>query len=575
MLEKINKLPNIYTFLIIAAVGSVVFTTGLTNPFIGDDSSQIVESAPAHSISHIKLFFEGGTFYNGGGLAPLSGVYYRPLMTTAYALVYTIFGSHPLYFHLLQLMFHIGAVIFLFLFFRFMFKTAWALALALIFLVHPMNSQAVMALPAMQDTLYFFFGILALWLLVQFRSIRSLGFVALCLTLSLLSKETGALFVVLCGTYLGIFERKRLLPFVGIMTPIAVLYLILRTHAVGWLQSPGIAPIAHLSLGGRLLTTPSIILFYLTKFIFPDKLSTAYYWTHPTFSIQYTLVPLIIELLLVVGLIFLGRKIYREAKPAIFYTWVFFLVWVLLGMVVHLPFSTLDMTACETWSYFINAGLLGLIGMSILATKPRILRSVSPNTLLLVVAGLIVLLGFRTAMRGFDYRTISTMARRDISTTSSQYIAYNLLATQYLASGNNQAAKDYAQKSVDIFPTAVNYNTLGEADVRLKDYKAAYEALNAGLRYQGLYQLYLNLSLLTAFYGNVDTNEQFLMQVAQNYPNDVHPWLYLAILEYNQKDNVPLAKQAITKAHQIAPQSPIVDTAYQTIMNGQPLHVAY
>lgn len=572
MLEKINKLSNLQAISIIVLVGIAVFLTGLSNPFIGDDTSQIVNSVPVHSISHLKVFFEGGTFYNGDGTAPLTGVYYRPLMTTAYSIIYSLFGPHPVYFHVVQLMFHIGAVILLFLFFKYSFKTIWALALALVFLVHPMNSQAVMALPALQDTMYFFFGMLALWSLVTFRSFKSLGFVALCLTLSLLSKESGALFVVLSFTYLTIFDRKRLLPFSGLMVPIAVLYLILRTHAVGWFTSPAIAPVGNLDVVGRLLTTPSVILFYLTKFIFPYKLSTGYYWVHPTFSVQYTLIPLLIEIALVVGALYLGRKIFREAKPAVSYTWLFFLTWVVIGIAAHLPLTTLDMTACTTWSYFINAGLLGLLGVSLLATKPRWLMNLSSTAALSIVVVIILLLGIRTSLRGLDYRNAATMARHDIAATSDQYIAYNILAVNYLGQKDYQNARDYAQKSVDIYPTAVNYNTLGEAEVSQKDYKSAYESFNAGLKHQGMYELYMNLCLVTAFYGNIDANEQFLQQVAQNYPNDVHPWLYLAILEYTQKNNVPLAREAITKAHQIS-NGQIVNTAYETIMSGAPLHI--
>src|SRR6266550_635536 len=102
-LAKINKLTAWQAAIIIAVIGFAVFFTGLKNPFIGDDIDQIVDSIPVHSIANLPLFFEGSTFYMGQGLAPLGGVYYRPLMITVFSLIYTLFGPHPVFFHLFQL----------------------------------------------------------------------------------------------------------------------------------------------------------------------------------------------------------------------------------------------------------------------------------------------------------------------------------------------------------------------------------------------------------------------------------------------------------------------------------------
>src|SRR5580698_254946 len=117
MFYKLNKLTNWQVAIIMLVIGFAVYSTGLNSPFQGDDILQIVNSVPVHSISNIKLFFEGGTFYNGGGLAPLSGIYFRPLMTTIFSLLYTLFGPHQFYFHLLQLLLFIGGSFLIYLFF--------------------------------------------------------------------------------------------------------------------------------------------------------------------------------------------------------------------------------------------------------------------------------------------------------------------------------------------------------------------------------------------------------------------------------------------------------------------------
>lgn len=90
-------------FLLIAILGIAVFATGLHNHFSGDDLPQIVDNMAVHSIRNIPAFFQGSTMYNGPGQA-LIGAYYHPLMTTTFALVYSIWDSHPIAFHLLQLL---------------------------------------------------------------------------------------------------------------------------------------------------------------------------------------------------------------------------------------------------------------------------------------------------------------------------------------------------------------------------------------------------------------------------------------------------------------------------------------
>jgi hypothetical protein len=64
MLARLNRIKTWQAAIIIAVIGFAVFFTGLASPFQGDDLLQIVNNVPVHSIKNIKLFFEGGTFYN-------------------------------------------------------------------------------------------------------------------------------------------------------------------------------------------------------------------------------------------------------------------------------------------------------------------------------------------------------------------------------------------------------------------------------------------------------------------------------------------------------------------------------
>jgi hypothetical protein len=533
VLSRINKLKDWQAAIIFVVIGFGVFFTGLTSPFQGDDSGQIVTNLPVHSISNIKLFFKGGTFYGGSGFVQLIGSYYRPLMTTVYSIIYTIFGPRSFYFHLLQLLICIGSAALLYLVFRYSFKPGLAILLALIFLVHPIDSQVVYGIPEMQDALYFFFGILSFWLLLRFNSVISLWFVASCLFLSFLSKETSILFVVMALLYLLWWDRKRLGPFIVIMIIPSVVYLFLRHNAIGWLPASHNAPIDSLGLAHRLLTTPSIVLFYISKFLFPWELATSYYWIHPVYSFRYFLVPLFIDLSVIGLFIFFGFRIYHKAQKATYYTYLFFALWCSFGMVMLLQIIPLDMTVSETWFYFPMVGLLGMIG-TIFKTFPKHIRAEWILVAAIIFSGC---LGLRTAIRGLDWRSPYSLTEKDVIASGDDYRAYSILAIDLTNQNNFAAAKVYAERSVSIYPTFSNYANLGVVLTHLGDYSAAASAYHNGLKYGQSSLIYDNLGELTLLYGGYQANLNYLVNTLHLFPRDSPLWMYIAILQDKNNNN--------------------------------------
>jgi len=573
MLAKLNKITSWQAAIIIAIMGFSVFFVGLTNPFIGDDLTQIVSNPVVHSISNISRFFEGGTFYNGQGFGPqLYGAYFRPLMTTTYSLLYSLFGPRPLYFHLFQLLLYIGSAIILYLFFRYSFKPVLALTLSIIFLVHPLNSQVAFAIPAMQDALFFFFGILALYLLLRLKSIKSLILVSICLLISLLSKETGVLFIAICLIYLFLFEyRKRLYAFIGIVALPIALWLTLKIHAIGLLgANPHNAPIDSLSLSSRLLTAPSIVLSCITKFIFPWKLASAYYWTNPTFSLRHVLIPLLIDIAVLAIFVYFAFIIYRQdAKKTQFYTYIFFFGWLSLGMLTTLQIIPLDMTTCDSWFYFPMAGLLGMLGI-ILTNYKHHFRA---RWLILLAITWIVILSVTTIFRGFEWRSVISLAENNIAVSESDdYVAYDNTAINYYNQKDYTHAEIYAKKSIAIFPDSNSYYTLGHIYEMLGDYPDAVKAYTAGLKFNSSIQvqLYDRLGALTVVNGSNATNKQLLVGALNKLPGDANLWFYLAILEYHQ-DNISNAQYEIRQAYLYEPSDSTISKYYYKIMHGLPI----
>ena len=558
LLAKINKLEPWHVACIIAVIGVSVFFTGLTNPFQGDDTYQIVNNPPVHSLSHIVQFFESSTFYNGDHL---SGNYYRPLMTVVFSIIYTFFGLRTFPYHLVQLVLYLSSAFVLYLVFKHFLRPVTALLLVLIFVVHPLNSQIVYSIPTMQDALFFLFGILALWLLIRDSS-RYMWQAAACLLLAMLSKESGIVFTVLAATYLLLFDRHRLRAFIGVMLMPLLLYFALKIHAVGLNKLQRAAPIDNLNLVGRIFTMPSIIAFYLKKFIFPSKLATGYYWVYPHFSLRHVLLPLLLDLSVLGAIVYFGFRLRRTLAPRQFYAYVMFAAWAISGMALYLQIIRLDMTACETWFYFSMAGLLGMIGVTVQSVKLR-LRA---EWLAIPIVALICAYGLRSAYRGADYKSQYILAQRDIAASPGDYAALGNISQGLIDQHNYKEAVVYAKRSIAIYPVVSNYNNLGVALEQSGDYTGAAKAYLDALQYNNLNVIYENLGLILIMYSDPTTTSKFFQKAITIYPNDFRLRLYLAIFE-DAAGNKKAAKSDIQKA---AVHGDIPPYIYANIMNGQP-----
>jgi len=88
----LRRLQSWHIAIAFIVIGFIVFYPGLTGEFQKDESYQIVNNEPVHSLSNLSYFFQSSTFYNG---EKLTGVYYRPMMTTTFSLIYSFFDANP------------------------------------------------------------------------------------------------------------------------------------------------------------------------------------------------------------------------------------------------------------------------------------------------------------------------------------------------------------------------------------------------------------------------------------------------------------------------------------------------
>jgi len=570
MMSEQKPLTTGKSIVFIILIGFLVYSNGLLNAFVGDDLYQVVDNIFIRSLKNVPFFFTGSTFFNGASQS-FNGIYYKPILSTFFALIYFIAGPAPFVFHLAQLLVHMANSILLFLLFKQHFKNIQALVLSIVFLVHPINSEAVLYISDTQEVLFLFFGLLTLKILTSFHSKKAIFLSGVFVFLSLLSKESGILFIPVSVIYVFLFRKNQLFKWLAVVIPVIGAYFILRINAIGIIaNSTPVAPIEKLPLLTRLHHVPEIIAFYLKTFLFPINLSFSYHWTYPIITFEHFYLPLFVVVLFVSGIIYAFFWVKKQSLMRL-NLYAFFVFWFFIGILLHVQILPLDATVADRWFYFPIIGVLGALG--VLLEPFRI--NLSNKWVLMIIAALLIPFSVRTFLRSFDYRNSLTLISKDIQVSKNDYNLHNGMGDELIKTGNLSEAKEHAEISIKLNPGWNNYNLLGTVYLKLGDYENAKQMYLKALTYSDNYMTYQNLGSLTLLGGNKEDNLAFLKQTLEKFPLDSKLWLYMAIIEY-QDGNVVIAKNAVANSvrYNFA-KDPEVVSIYRIITNEQPLNIIF
>jgi len=183
-----NNKKCIYLIIVILIISSfIAFGRIVGNDFINfDDDRLITENV------NVKSGFNAESIKWALTNARLE--YWHPLTWLSIMLDWSLFGANASGHHLVSLLFHIGAVLFLFLFLNKATKQLWPSAfVAALFALHPLRVESVAWAAERKDVLSMFFGMATIYAYVYYVEThqKSKYFVCLFLfALSLMSKPT-------------------------------------------------------------------------------------------------------------------------------------------------------------------------------------------------------------------------------------------------------------------------------------------------------------------------------------------------------------------------------------------------
>jgi len=571
-------------FLILFVIGFIIYGNSFNNEFFWDDDDSIVNNTYITDWKYIDKYFTENLIAGAGQTTD----YWRPCLLVSFSTDYYFWGLNPFGFHLTNTLLHILAAYLLFLLlyalcgineslsdisrelltdWDYIKKIALPFIVSLLFLVHPLQTEAVTYVAGRADSLSTVFTLLAVLMYVKYRQreiksffhckffdkeewkrffslklghgiyLVSLGF----FILGLLSKEQVILLPLLIFLVEAVFFIKKIsvkniwkvikntLPFFLV----SIIYFAMRLTVLNFndiLHGFNYGSSYNSNVWHRLLTFTSVMGKYLKLLFIPLNLHMAR---------EVAVVKSIFSIPVMVFLIIAGLIIsvciftWRENKLI-----TFGLLWFFIILLPRTNIFQINRPMYEHWLYLPMAGFwMAFLSLAVLIFY----RIKKEENKICVYSGLAFLIIFviwlcvLTIFRNNDWQNAITFYEKNLEYTPNSFIQHNNLGMAYAdKKRNEEAVKEYrtAIEINDIYPQ-VHYNLgntlrdLGRIEEAEKEYEIAIEMS------PDFFYPYTNLISIYGKEGDKEKAEDLLKKMEVKF-SEQKPFLYTkGALYYN------------------------------------------
>lgn len=501
--------------IILFVFGFLLYANTITHDYTVDDAIVITDNDfVKKGFSGIGEILGNDTFLGFFKVEKnlVAGGRYRPLSLVTFAVEYQFFGESPTVSHFVNVVLYALTGMLLYLVVLQFFRTKRsseahfiALATAMLFLAHPIHTEAVANIKGRDEIMALLGSLGALYFALRYAfkgNFKELIFAGFCFFLGILSKENTITFLAVIPLAMFVFtkvEKSKIGISTGVLVAFAAIFLIIRSTILG--DASSLAANENMELmnnpylkwtGSQYIAFSGVEKFgtifytlgkYLVLMIFPHPLTHDYYppqvpmMTFGDWQVILTL------------LVYVGGGIYAlfrlPKKDPIAFGIIYFIA--TLSVVSNLVFP-IGTNMSERFMFMPSVGVSLIAAVLLYKLTNKSLTKIGDLKLALPIIALVLLgFSFKTITRNTAWKDNYTLFSTDIHTSTNSAKLNNAMGgitSEEATKPENAARKNalldqaiqYASKARELHPTYANPNVIiGNAYVYKEDYAKAME----------------------------------------------------------------------------------------------------
>jgi len=536
---------RIYILLVIVLLGFVLYANTLHSEFVFDDQGNIISN------TDIKNFFDLNSLW--------AKTQTRFIPYATLALNYFLGGMDPFGYHLFNVVIHIVTSIAVFFLIDILFATPRlkdrydarqarliAVFSSLVFLSHPLQTQAVAYIVQRIASLAALFYILATYFYVRSRIQNSRGYYLTALALTFVAMVTKENCYTLPFMFLfielGLFyegrealgkQLKNLLPFAVTLVIIPLLLVQgfeLRTTIAGITKETSLIP-----RGQYFLTQINVLRTYLRLLVLPWGQNVDYDYPLSGGFLEATTFFSFVLLLLILGYALVSFRKDRLISFGIF--------WFFITVSVESSFIPINDVIQEHRVYLPMAGFCLYLTLWLY----RLLRNAKAYIIGMTV--IVLIFSFLTFRRNEVWQTETGLWQDALSKSPHKYRVLNSLGIAYLRKGHYDLARECLIRSLAIEQNVKALTALGSVDLIEARHDAAIENFTKALELDPNYEVYNNLGVAYLHQNRLREAEQAFRKALTIAPQSIGARANLSNVfadEQRFEDAIVLQKQILS-----------------------------
>ncbi len=517
---SINWIP----FGIIISLGLFVYFQAIFFDFsyLDDNTLILGNTNLLSSFSNIVHFFQIDVFNSTKILA----FYYRPILTLSFLFDYQIGGISPFIYHFTNIWLHILATCLLFSFLKKLdYRKELAFLFSIIFLVHPVLTQAVAWIPGRNDSLLAIFILSSFIFLIKEtkeKRTNNLLWSFLFFSLALFTKESAIFILPIIFYYLYFINKEnkvynKFYLLLGSSGAVGI-WILLRYFALN-----GSTPATLINIIKSVFSSLPALIQLLGKIFFPFNLSVLPIMKDTTFI--YGIISII---LLTVILFFTKNRRWNY----ILFGLMWFLFFLLPSFIRPDPNSVANFSEHRLY--------LPIIGIFIILLETDFIKKIDikKKSTLIIISSVIIIFSLITMVHSRNFVNRLAFWKNATETSPSYAFSSNNLGAMNFLDGNMLEAEIQFKKTLELNPnepmthnnlglTYANQNKFTEAEIEYK------KEIEINPNYDNAY---FNLGLLYWKQEKIAEAEIKWKETLEINPNHIDALKALAANYYDQKN---------------------------------------